>query len=405
MTAGSRAGGSGTAIATVVVVMVAANLRPAVTSVSPLVRGLSHSVHLSNLQISALSALPVVCFGALAPLAIVVANRWGVARALFGAMLLLTVGLVARVSAGAWLLLGGTVVATGGIAIANIVVPAYVKQECGVRAGAVIGTYSATMSAAAALAAAASPALVAGGAGWRVALGIWALPSGVAAAFIAVTVAARAGSPSGYHQAWEATKPVGVWGRRGFRRERNSMEIIIMTSAQAVVYYSLLAWLPSILEARGLSSESAGTMLSVFAIGGVPMSLALPVIAVRLRRQWPLVVIVTCLTCAGLLGLIAAPTSVPLIWTLLLGLGQGGIYALVLTFFIIKTENPLGAARLSLVAQMTSFLVGACGSFALGLLSRGEQDWDLPLILLVLVLVPQVLAGAKAGLAPAARIE
>jgi CP family cyanate transporter-like MFS transporter len=385
--------------------MVAANLRPAVTSVSPLLRGISHSVHLSNLQISALSALPVVCFGVLAPLAIVVANRLGVARALFGAMLLLTVGLVVRVSAGAWLLLGGTVVATGGIAIANIVVPAYVKQECGVRAGAVIGTYSATLSAAAALAAAASPALVAGGAGWRLALGVWALPSGVVAVFIAVTVAARPEGPGGYHQATETTNPGGIWGPGEFRRQRHSLEIIIMTSAQAVVYYSLLAWLPSILEARGLSSQSAGDMLSVFAIGGVPMSLALPVIAVRLRRQWPLVVMVTCLTGAGLVGLIASPTSVPLIWTLLLGLGQGGIYALVLAFFIIKTENPLGAARLSLAAQMTSFLVGACGSFALGLLSRGEQDWDLPLIVLVLVLVPQVWAGAKAGLAPAARLE
>jgi len=385
-------------IAAVSVLLIAINLRTAVTSVSPIIKTISAAVHLSNSQTSGLSAIPVLCFGVMAPLAIVFSHRLGITRTLTLSMLLLVVGLGVRVTAGAWVLFAGTVVATTGIALSNVLLPAYVKGECGRWAGPITGAYSASLSGMAAVAAATSPALASSGAGWRGALGAWTLPAAIAAGFLILSTRAHpsaAGRGGGRQPTALGQKR---WGWREIWREHVWLNVIIMTSSQSIVYYSLLAWLPSIFEAHNFSTQKAGVLLSVFTVGGLPMSLILPSIAMRLSRQWPLVMFVTGLTAIGLAGLTLSPTHIPFAWVVLLALGQGGIYALVLTFFIIKTHDTGTTAQLSLIAQMTSFLVAAVGPFALGELSDGERSWRLPLVLLLLVLVPQAWGGIKAGL-------
>ncbi|MGA8718278.1 MAG: hypothetical protein WB557_09745, partial [Solirubrobacteraceae bacterium] len=58
-------------------VVVAANLRPAAAGIGPLIDRIQSDTGLSNAGADILVALPVFCFGALAPLAPVLARRFG----------------------------------------------------------------------------------------------------------------------------------------------------------------------------------------------------------------------------------------------------------------------------------------------------------------------------------------
>ncbi|MDA8069609.1 MAG: MFS transporter [Actinomycetota bacterium] len=376
----------------VIVVLVAANLRVVITSLSPLLGTVSRTEHLSSLAVSALAAMPVLCFGLAAPLAVPLARRVGLERAFALAMLVLAAGMVVRVSAASALLLAGTALASCGIAVANILVPVYIKQTGGSRAGLLTGMNVATMGAVAAVAAVASPALSSLLGGWRAALGVWSLPALLAAG----AVVARSGGPVDAAALAAAVRP-------GWRQLSRWTDIIVLTASQSVVYYSMLAWLPSVFEARGVSVGHAGSLLSVFSFVSVPVSLMVPPLVARTDRRWRVVLAVTTLTATGLFGLIFTPLTLPYLWVSLLGLGQGGTFACVMVMFILRARTPEETVQLSLSAQMSGFLVATVGPFVLGELHALTAGWKLPLIMLAGVLIAQLVSGGHAG--RAGRVE
>src|SRR5262249_51141018 len=105
------------------VVLIAANLRPTVTSVSPLLPDIRADLGLSAAAAAALTALPVVCFGLLSPLAPRFAGRVGIERALGLVLVGIATGLAVRVGPGEPWLFGGTILAGGSIAIGNVLLP------------------------------------------------------------------------------------------------------------------------------------------------------------------------------------------------------------------------------------------------------------------------------------------
>ena len=82
------------------IVLVAANLRPATDSVGPLIHMIRRDTGLSGAGAGLLATLPVPRFGALAPLAPVLARRVGTHVAIAGGLGVLLVGLLARVVPG-----------------------------------------------------------------------------------------------------------------------------------------------------------------------------------------------------------------------------------------------------------------------------------------------------------------
>ncbi len=122
-----------------------------------------------------LTALPVLCFGAFAPVAPQLARRVGLGTAVAASLVLLAAGTALRLLPPVAALYAGTVVAGGAIAVANVLVPAYVKREFA-EPGLVMGVYSAALNVGAALAAGLTvPLGLALGWGWRGSLAAWGL--------------------------------------------------------------------------------------------------------------------------------------------------------------------------------------------------------------------------------------
>jgi CP family cyanate transporter-like MFS transporter len=81
-------------------VLVALNLRPALSSMAPALGQVSQSLGLNASQAGLLTTLPVLCLGLFAPLAPILARRFGSERVILGILLTLALGILVRSALG-----------------------------------------------------------------------------------------------------------------------------------------------------------------------------------------------------------------------------------------------------------------------------------------------------------------
>ena len=370
----------------VVIALVAFNLRPAVASVGPVLPELRADVRLSGAAAALLTMVPVLCFGLLAVVAPRLARRSGIEPVLMAVTVAITVGLLARVSDGVALLFAGTVVVGGAIAVANVLLPPLIKRDFPDRAGPMMGVYSMAVSGSAAVAAGLTvPAGGALGLGWRGALGIWALPAVLAALAWVAQMRGHTRPPAAPHT------------RNSLLRDPLAWQVTIFFGLQSLSFYAVLAWLPSIYREHGYSPLAAGVLLSVAGLVQIPVTLVLPGLASRAGNQVVHLAAATVLIGIGLAGVLVTPTAAPYLWAVLIGVGQGACFALGLNLFVLRTRLVVDTARLFAMAQSIGYVLCAFGPLLAGLLRDATGFWIPPLVLLLVLLVPQLWFGVLSG--------
>jgi CP family cyanate transporter-like MFS transporter len=296
------------------------------------------------------------------------------------------VGVAGRAAGSSAALFAGTVLAGIGIAIANVLVPSVVKSRFERTAGPVMGSYVAALTAGAALAAGLTVPLEQR-LGWQGALAVWALPALLALIVLATALVGQ-------------STPSSVRGRegniRGLLRDRLAWQVTLYMGLQSFVFYAGLAWLASILRDDGYAPGAAGALLAVFALGGIPAALLVPVLAERMRDQRALAATVAALEAVALLGLLLAPDAA-LGWVVLFALGQGGAFSLALTLMVLRAPDAKVAAELSGMAQGFGYALAALGPFAIGALNDWSGSWNVALTALIVVTVPLIIFGLEAG--------
>jgi MFS transporter, CP family, cyanate transporter len=373
------------------IALVAANLRPALASVGPVLTDLRADLGLSGTAAAVLTAVPVICLGAVAATAPALARRWGMEPIVAAVLGVLVGALLLRVTDGTVVLFAGTIVASGAIAVANVLLPAIIKRDFPTGSGAMMGVYTMALSGSAAVAAASTvPIGDAVGHGWRGALGAWAAPAAVG--LVAWLPFARAHTPPPSDAA-----PGGETPARSLLGNRLAWNVTLFFGLQALSFYAVLAWLPSIYRDHGYSPAAAGLLLSVSAIMQVPITLVLPGIAGRAVDQRLLTTVATLLTAAGLAGILLAPTAAPYLWMIVLGTGQGATFALGLTMFVLRARSTASTARLSAMAQTFGYLVAAGGPLLVGAVHDAAGSWTPALVLLLVLIAPQLVTGVIAG--------
>jgi MFS transporter, CP family, cyanate transporter len=383
------------ALLTVGIMVLAINLRAAITSLPPVFPELAAALHLSSASIALLAAIPVLCFGLFSGLAAPLSRGFGEERVLLAALLLLAVGLLLRGAAPGVFLFPGTVLAGGTIALMNVLLPSLVKRRRPQQAGLLIGAYLLMLGAGAVVASLIAVPVFRGaasahpGSQWPVqlTLGLWALPA-VAAAVVWLPQIR-------YH-----TKP----GRRAPDRNRTVMrrhalawQVAAFMGLQSLNYYATLSWLPTLFQDRGVSAATAGGLLALMNGGNAITAMAMPMLAHRARDQRRIVAVTVLAVAAGLSGTLFAPTSSAVAWTLLLGLGQGSSLGLAIFFTAARAPDPVTAASLSGFAQSAGYLVAATGPLTVGFLHHATGAWTVPVLALLGVAALQLWAGLLAG--------
>src|SRR5450830_932895 len=136
--------------------LLALNLRPALSSLSPLLSEVSSSLGLSAARAGLLTTLPVLCLGLFAPLAPILARRFGAERVVLGILLTLAAGILLRSAFGEVGLFAGSLIAGASIGIIGVLLPGIVKRDFAKQAGTMTGVYTMALCLGAALAAGAT---------------------------------------------------------------------------------------------------------------------------------------------------------------------------------------------------------------------------------------------------------
>ncbi|MQU64635.1 CynX/NimT family MFS transporter [Pseudomonas sp. FSL R10-1350] len=367
-------------------VLVALNLRPALSSVAPLLGIVSDSLGLSAAQAGLLTTLPVLCLGVFAPLAPILARRFGTERVVLGILLTLGGGIVLRSCLGEVGLFAGSILAGASIGVIGVLLPGIIKRDFAGHAGTMTGVYTMALCLGAALAAGATvPLSHYLGDSWAMGLGFWALPALLAAIFWLPQVGKRQGA---HNVAYRV---------QGLLRDPLAWQVTLYMGLQSSLSYIVFGWLPSILIGRGLTPTDAGLVMSGSVIVQLATALTAPWLATRGKDQRLAIVLVMGLTLAGLFGCLYAPMDSLWSWAVVLGLGQGGTFSLALTLIVLRSRDSHVAANLSGMAQGVGYTLASLGPLAVGVVHEVTGGWDALGWIFAVIGLCAIVAGLGAG--------
>jgi CP family cyanate transporter-like MFS transporter len=377
----------GRLVAGAAILLAAVNLRLAVTSVGPVLTEIRSGLGMSATVAGLLTSVPVVCFASFGLAAPRVARRVGAARVIAGGLVVLAAGLAARPFApGTAVFLLLTVVALGGIAVVNVLLPVIVKEHFPTQVGAMTGLYSVALNLGATTAAAATvPLTHAFGGDWRLGLACWAVVAVLAA-------------PSWLPLLRDRSARIQEAPADEIRVSRSPVawSLAVYFGMQSTSAYVIIGWLPQMYRDAGISAERAGVLFAVTSFLGVPLSFLLSAVAGRLRSQSGIAAALVAFGLAGYGGMWWSPAAAPWLWAVLLGVANTA-FPLALTMIALRGRTPATVVRLSAFAQGVGYLLAIPGPILVGFLHDRSGGWRVPLALTIALLLPQLLAGLAAG--------
>ena len=165
---------------------------------------------------------------------------------------------------------------------------------------------------------------------------------------------------------------------------------------QAIFFYLMVTWLPSIEVARGVGPIRAGWDLFLFQVTGIAGGLLVS-LAMRGRRDHRLAgVAVSVGMAVSMLGLLLLP-GLDALWLVVAGVGSGASLVVALTFVAERSRTTADAARLSGMVQSVGYLLGIIGPIGAGALFQATGEWSSTLVALVVVSLVQLVVSLFAG--------
>ena len=128
------------------ILLIGASLRAPITSVGIALPSIKESLDLSNTTVSVITILPLLSFAVVSLFAAKISHRFGLERTVFGALILIFLGIVLRAITGVSWLYIGTLLIGVGIAFGNVLTPGIIKMNFPLRIGIMTGYYTVTMN-------------------------------------------------------------------------------------------------------------------------------------------------------------------------------------------------------------------------------------------------------------------
>ena len=373
--------------------LVALNLRLAIAAVPPVLTQIRHSTGLGSAGGGLLTALPVFCFGAFALATPKLIRRFGMRPLLSLVLVAILAGTAVRLVTPLVALFVGTAIIGSGIAVGNVVVPSLLRRDFADRRVMMTALYSLALFIGGALSAGLTvPLEHVTGLSWRVTVALWGVAGLLAFAIWAPHALRERKREDRADVADDKLGSVsGLW------RDPLAWCVTLFMGLQSLSYYSTLSWIPTLLEDHGLGAGKAGWLLSFSMFPGMLAALSTPALERRARRPAVLVVVAVAFCGGAYAGLLAAPASATYAWMTMLGLGQGVSLSLALGYIVARAPDSHHAAHLSTMAQSVGYMLAAAGPFMLGALHGATGGWTLPMLVLIVLLAPLLIAGLVAS--------
>ncbi|WOV89003.1 MFS transporter [Sporosarcina oncorhynchi] len=352
----------------VAIFAVAINMRPAITSIGPMLDVIREQLMLTNAQVSLLTALPVICMGLFASLAPALNRFFGLRTTMY--ILLLTVGLftaVRGIYASYTVLIISSIFIGIAIAIMGPLLSSMIKQNFPDRAASVIGIYSFGMGVGATMSTGLTALLFEKSGSYPLALASWSLLAIVGIIFWAIAMQ----NQLEVKQSGKTT----IFGPRSTTKSpwkvKRAWVFLLFFGLQASAFFSIITWLVPIATSKGMTLLQAGTLVSVMTIIQIALNILFPLLMERFqaRRFWLFL-----LLSIGLVAIILLWTgSSPLMWigAVLMGIPLGGLFPAALVLPLDETDTPEQTNAWTAMMQTGGFIIGGL----LPLLIAVLYDW------------------------------
>ncbi|MCW2756675.1 MAG: transporter [Nocardioidaceae bacterium] len=369
------------------VLLVAACLRPAITSVGPLLGTIGHDLGLNAFALGLLGAVPLLMFAGFSPLAGWVGRRLGIEAAVLAALVALVVGMVVRSLGGVAGLWVGTALAAAAVAVANVLAPALVKRDFR-RPAIATAAFATTLSAFAATSSGVAVPLAHALGGWREGLLAWvALPLLVIPLWM-VRMRLRPGpvvraeelDPAALRRMWRS--PI-AW------------QVTVFFGLQSGGFYTIVTWLPSIEQHVGVGATTAGLHLLLYQVIGSAAGLVIGMQMEGRADQRLAAVAVSLPVVVAMVGLVALPSLV-VVWVVLAAFGAGSALTVALSLVVLRTTTTRETATLSGMAQSVGYLIASVGPLGAGALAHA-LGWNAVIAGVAVVAVVQTVLSLWAG--------
>ncbi len=375
---------------------ISVNMRPAITSIGPMLETIREELALSNAQVTLLTSIPVICMGIFAFLAPLLNRKFGLKRTMFVMITLigLTTALRGLVT-GLPVLLSTAFVVGIAIAIIGPLLSAMIKQNYPDRAASVIGIYSFGMGVGSAASAGLTAVFYEATGSYLFALSIWAVLAfiGLASWFLAVKGQGevRQQAPLAVHENRE--KAVSPW------KSWKAWLFLLFFGSQSAAFFSITTWLAPIAMSAGMTLLQASTLLSIMMTVQIFMNILIPLLMQRFpaRKFWLLFILIS-----GMIAIILFWTGVhSLMWigAFIIGIPLGGLFPAALLFPLDETETAEETNEWTAMMQTGGFIMGGLLPLLIALMydwtSNHHYTFIIMLMLYVLMFILTFLIGDK----------
>lgn len=370
------------------IVFITLNLRGPITGVGPIIEIIKEQYQLSNSLAGFITTLPLLAFAIFSP----IVARFRYATMMFYGLILIALGELIRSYCGEIGLFIGTLIMGAGIAIANVLLPSIIKSKFPKTFGKIMSVYSLVLVISAAIGAGVSvPLALSLNLGWKNTLAIWAIVAIIAIIFWLPHLKGRR-----RYQNQKTYTDVNI----PIYKYVTSWWITLFMGTQSLIFYSVIAWFPSILIEKGFDIHFASNMTLLYQLCSMPVALLAPMLIARIRNKHKhILTSFLCMMYALAFGILLFCDSLwaMVLVTLFLAFPMGGMFGIALLFVSTKASIPQKVARLSGMAQSLGYLIAAIGPIFLGFVYDIAKSWNMPLVIFIILTLLLIFFAYKAN--------
>ncbi len=360
----------------IALLLVTANLRPALASLGPVLESLRTDLQLSHTAVGILNSVPIICMGVCAPLALWLQRRFGLRSGILGMTMLLTAGIAVRLHASISMQFASALLLGISIAALGPLLAGFTKQHF-VNSARVSAWSTTAFCLSASLGATVSAWLTTHWP-WPATLAIFSVPVGITAILWWFVAPADAPAQTSVDHRPPPASPWHQW--RGWM-------LLVCFGTNTLVFFALLAWLPALFTDLRVSAATAGYLLGWFTLLQIIAPLVIGMIAKPQQDRRMLLWLSGLCLLTGLMGLLLLPLTFTLAFTLgwlaLAGLGTSGLFTLTMMLALDFSEDARSSASWMAMISTGGYLIAALGPWLFGALREYTGNYAASLQLLI----------------------
>ncbi|UYP09589.1 MFS transporter [Priestia megaterium] len=368
-------------------ILAAFNLRPGLTSVSPVLHGVTKDLGMSSTLASLLTSIPLVCFGFCSLFAGRLANRYQPEKMITLAITCIGIATFLRAFTNSSIYLLITALLIGaGIGVVSPLLSGFIKSHFPDKAASMISIYSTSMVVGASISIGLTTPLQHWfNHSWKNGLAFWSILALLAIPLWLMVIKQSRVPASNFSQKTKASLPL---------KNKKAWLLTSFVGIVTLLFYCFAAWLPAIVEEKGWTPAFGGLVGTIAMIAQLPATLLLPSLLKVLpsRRFW-----ITTFTLSIIIGLslLCFTNVTPIVSSICLGVGAGGLVSLTLLLPLDMASSPMEASTWSAMTQAIGYMIGAVGPFIIGFLHDYLGSFVPTLYLLIIIGFIAILLGWK----------